>query len=47
LSFFGLQLGAVFFVIRMQKFAEEVALRGKEPRCRGLSGAADDVVDVR
>ena len=49
LSFFGLQLGAVFFVINInQKFARETSLSVARDRVAGsLPGAADDVVDIR
>ena len=36
LSFFGLQLGAVFFVIHMQKFAEETSLSVARDRVAGV-----------
>jgi multidrug resistance protein MdtO len=36
LSFFGLQLGAVFFVIHMQKFAEETSLAVARDRVAGV-----------
>ena len=48
LSFFGLQLAVVFFVINMQKFARETSLSVARDRVAGsLPGAADDVVDIR
>src|SRR5580698_4561678 len=36
LSFFGLQLGAVYFVINMQKFAEETSLSVARDRVAGV-----------
>ena len=48
LSFFGLQMGAVFFVINMQKFARETSLAVARDRVAGVFlGLLIDVVDIR